>query len=998
MKQSKNKNNLFRTLLLIGLLINFFIIVLAHNLAINSSNKKYVSNMLAELEKIHSEFTLEQVFTPMLNELYFDVAGKDSGQAQLAVLKWAAKYGLSADAFEIILFRDHEPLNVHASEKSMWKQVLASFDHEGIRKLRSQSEYKNKLIRFLGAGVGIEMLELQPDLLVKISRSGLRTYAYWNSQPETFKQGTSGVIIFLHEQGINEKMIAEKHLVKVADHGQAFGYIDSLNPEHSAIPADCNANLIMSLTEGLGIKSHSGTYESDNKKFILSIKPDGKIFFCSYLPPSTPVPLWTIALAFFWIPSLWKSISSSENSLKIPLKLLLHAVFILSILLPAVATGLYWSSYISTKRETIKIEKTRQLENYLIELDASFQSIFRVSAQRFKLMTELIDGRLENLQQFIDLSIIAELEAAFDTLLLVTEDGEFVRPYSSSANQVRQIAFYPRKYREHLIKQYFAKGWVPFEREFEFVMNPTSAGLDVKNFISLNPPEAKKTITALGQMAGRDLITNYNQDKGFASQNLKQNISSMVLGSFFEDQSENPMGKLRQNIGGFVEFGLGAKKSVNYVDLIRNRQGKAIYCAIFFAAHHNFASNYLQKTLVRDARWPKNIKYMAISPLLFRNSYPHADLWKRFDYLVKLMQPPRNLYAEERNLNGKPHLLCAYRGKNNPDHILIATVSLADIESELTPIKAALAAGMALIFVFIAFILWRLYCAVITPTAQILHGVKAMEKRNHDYRISIDSKDEWQALGETFNSALEGLKELEIANFVQSCILPSEPIICGNSLFYGRTCPADDVGGDYFDAVKLDNDNMVFVMGDVSGHSVSAALVVAMARAAFVGLVDQGLTMPDEIFTRINTLMLEQLRRIKMMSCFSGHITRDGLLTCCNAGQAYPFIVQNDGKTEIVKLTGYPLGAAKRKKFKASTIQLPDQCRLVMFSDGIIEAMNNKSEPFGYERMEALVSELGCQIKAKEFIDSVYRHLRVYSQDQPWDDDVTIVILDYNRS
>lgn len=997
MQQCKNKPRLFLTAALIGLVINFFIVLLAHDLAISSSNEKYLSNKLAHLEKIQSEFSLEQVFKPMLHELYFEVAGKDTEQAKLAVCDWAARYRLATDAFEIILYRDHEPLNVHASEKNMWKQVLSSFDHEGVRKLRSQSEHQNRLVRFLGAGVGISALEVQPDLLAKISRSGVRTYAYWNSKPKTFEQGISGVIIFLHEQGISEKMIAQRHLAKMAPHNQTFGYVNSLNPEQSAIPTTYNPHQIMSLVKELGINSHSGIYKSGHKSFILSIKSDGKIFFCNYAPPSAPVPLWALALAFFWVPSLWKLISCSENSVKIPLKLLLHSVFILSILLPAVATGLYWWSYINTRRETIRIEKARQLEDYLIQLDANFQSIFRIHAHRFKQMLKVIDGRPENLQHFIDLSVIAELESAFDTLLLVTADGEFVRPFSSSANQTRQIAFYPREYREYLAKQYFAKGWVPFEKEFEFVMNPPADGLSVKEFISLSPLQGKMTITALGQMAGRDLIANYNQEKGFVSQGLKQNISSMVLGSVLEDQSENPMGKLRQNIGGYVELGFGAKKSVNYVDLIKNRHGKAIYCAIFFTPHHNFASDYLQKTLVSAAKWPKKIKYMAISPLLFRNSYPYADLWQRFDYLIKLMQPPRNLYVEERRLNGKPHLLCAYRGKKNPDHILIATISLADIETELTPIKAALATGMALIFIFISFILWRLYCAVITPTAQILHGVKAMEKRNHDYRISIDSGDEWQALGETFNSALEGLKEMEVANFVQSCILPSEPIICGNSLFYGRTCPADDVGGDYFDAIRLDDDNMVFVMGDVSGHSVSAALVVAMARAAFVGMVDQGLRMPDEIFTRINTLMLEQLKRIKMMSCFSGHITRHGQLTCSNAGQAYPFIVHSDGKTEILKLTGYPLGAAKKKKFKASSIRLPDQCRLVMFSDGIIEAMNNNSEPFGYERMEALVSKLGCQIKPQEFIDSVYKHLRHYSQDRQWDDDVTIVILDYKR-
>jgi hypothetical protein len=417
-----------------------------------------------------------------------------------------------------------------------------------------------------------------------------------------------------------------------------------------------------------------------------------------------------------------------------------------------------------------------------------------------------------------------------------------------------------------------------------------------------------------------------------------------------------------------------------------------------FSGNYNFTRNYLEKVFRDKEKWPENVSYIAVSPRLFNISFPAVDMRMRMPRLVSIMQPPKNLHVEEHLINGKPHLLCAYVGKKMLGYIFFAAISLESIDQQLSNLENRLLLAALIVMIAVLFVYIRLVRGVIRPAKLIMNGVHAMEAHDHSHKIIIETGDEWQQLAETFNNALEGMKELEVAHFVQTCILPGSDICSGNARFAGRTVPADDVGGDYYDALVPAEGEIVFIMGDVSGHSISAALVVSMARAAFSGIVDLGVKMPHEIFIRMNNLLLEHLRRAKMMTCFGGHIDKNGLMTCCNAGQGFPYLIHEDGRVEAVKQIGYPLGASRKKSLKFTEIQLPPRCRMVMFSDGVIEAMNENNEPFGYDRLERLVKKLGCGISNVEFFNAVYREVRKFSGTVPWGDDVTVALLDYDQN
>jgi len=477
----------------------------------------------------------------------------------------------------------------------------------------------------------------------------------------------------------------------------------------------------------------------------------------------------------------------------------------------------------------------------------------------------------------------------------------------------------------------------------------------------------------------------------------KDGVSSMVMSSLIEGNGENPVARIYQSLGDFFDFGFGANQSINFVDLIKDRDGRATHCLILFSGQYNFSGRFFDRLFTSSDRWPAGVSYLAITDRLFNVNYPWLDMWKRAGRLLALMQPPRKTHVEEVMINGRPHLLAAYVARHFDGYVLAAALALSEIEKKLVVLRDKMLFAGLLVAATFAFVIIRIYYGIMVPAGEVMKGVQAFASRNHSYRISITTNDEWEQLGETFNSSLESLKELEVAHFVQTCILPGSDIANAGAVFAGRTVPADDVGGDYYDAFTSENGEITFIAGDVSGHSISAALVVSMARAGFAALFDSGVRMPDEMFVRFNQLMLEHLRRVKMMTCFAGHIDKNGVMTCSNAGQAFPLLIREDGSVEFIRLIGYPLGVARRKTYKAEKISLPARCRLVMFSDGVVEAMNDHGEQFGYDRLEALVKNLGLSCSREEFFAGIYGAVKEFSGQVPWGDDVTVALLDYQK-
>ncbi|MFZ5949372.1 MAG: PP2C family protein-serine/threonine phosphatase [Candidatus Rifleibacteriota bacterium] len=990
--QLRKKHHLFLLLLLLAVVLNVSLAVaMFFRQQVSFENRKA---LVADefLENLHSRFNFEIALQKEINIFLNDLQKADFLLSESDFKAWKKKNFMPDKAVELVFFENGEALGVEKEFSEVWAIFIKTIKRSSYRKYRLEGDERNRLIKMLKGGVGYEAIEGKPLLLKRINRGPRYSFAAWigSENPKSDR----GAVIFINEGFLPPNYLASYLLAKHRSKDGQVACIDLFHPEFSIVPGKYFSPYeIATLASTFDIKNRKGKYLIAGREVYLSAKPDGRILVFIPWEKRPGVPFWCLALPFFWVPVLWRFASSEKSQALFSLRNLLGLVTIAGIVFPAAMTGLYWKNFLDTRLESYKIEFARRLEDNLVQIDAGHQVVLRQRKERFRRFFNLLDGQPENLQAFVDESVRLEINGFIDALLLVDENGFFYRPFSSCLSTVRGLIFYPMQFREFVIKQHFERGWVPFDLEVDYLLG--TGPVDLERHIGFAENQGQVVINSLGKMAGKDIIRSYNSKKGFSSDGGGEKISSMVMGSFIESSEENPGEVLAQNLGDWVEFGFGEYKSRNFVDVIKDADGRAIFCAIIYGASLLSTHQYFNELFSRPHRWPEDVKFMAISSLPLRMCYPWPDAWKRMESLLTLLQPPRNILVDEVSINGERHLRCSYAARRCDSYILVAYVPLSRVKTEVEELRQTLYGGAAILLLILLVVFFKLSQVILEPARQLMKGVVALERKDHSHQIRLQTGDEWQQLGSTFNTALERIKELQVAHFVQTCILPSTDISAANSIFAGQTVPASDVGGDLYDAFST-HEGMTFVMGDVSGHSISAALVVNMADAAFSALVDQGLYLPQDIFSAMNSLMLEHLGRIKMMTSFAGFVDAAGNLTFSNAGQAYPYLISDDG-VKVLRIAGYPLGAASRKKFKFEKILLPEKCRLLMFSDGIIEAMNEKGEPFGYERLEVLAGELGHQIDRQEFFARIYAELRKFTGSVPWGDDATLVLLDHDR-
>ncbi|MGM0600076.1 MAG: SpoIIE family protein phosphatase, partial [Candidatus Rifleibacteriota bacterium] len=962
--------------------------------------QEYRNELFAKAEKLlenfHAEFSFKNALDSQVKSLLRNIVNTTPKQAAEIFSEWKKDNLIPSDAAELVLFRNGKPLGnlKHAAD---WQLLLENLDIGQHPLRRSITPKKNRIIKLLHGGVGFETLRAKPLSLQKLNRGPETSYAAWY-KAESLNDKTvavSAAIFLLHKGKFPANFLANHQLRKNKIDAGTISYVDLFNPSFSIINSHyLNAFDLAALVKTFAIKNQSTLINFEGHEILLSVKPDGRILVFAPDNLEVPMPLWVWALPFFWLPLVGYYFLINRSTGILSLKNLVAGISFVGIILPATMVAVYWSFFLETQRETLKIEYAKLLESYLFQVDSSHKVQLRKNKYRFKNIFEIFDGSQDSLQKFINETVRLEIAMIVDTTLLVNNKGKFVRPSSSSTSRTRGLVFFPMEYRKEVIKQYLKLGWVPLSEEISFALQPKEASLN--EYCSFTSKRSKVVLSSLGKMAGRDIVDSYNLEHGFSVSKRKKNVSEIVLGTFAEDSDVNPVQIIGQNLGDYVEFGFGRYQSRNFVDVLTDTSGKALYCAILYGMASLSINQYFDSLFAKPEEWPQSVKYFAISGLPLRLSYPWLDTWQRMESLLRMLKPPRNILVDEVYINGEKNLRCAFVGRSCRDYILIACMPIKVIDKAVNKYRNFILAGLSLLFFLLISVYLKLKTNIINPSNEIMQGVRALKERDHNARIKIKTSDEWEKLGNTFNTALEGIKELEVANFVQTSILPAEETITRNCAFLGKTQSAEEIGGDYYDNFVC-AEGLVFIMGDVSGHSISAALVVNMAKAAFCALHDSGLRSPDQILQSMNDFLLEHLKRIKMMTCFSGLITPDGELLYSNAGQSYPFLLSKN-ETSCLKQIGYPLGSTGKGKFKLSRIKLPQKCRIVMFSDGLIEAADENGQQFGYDRLETMVNKLGLDIYRSEFIEKAYKELKAFTGTVPWDDDVTLAIVDYEKN
>ena len=232
-------------------------------------------------------------------------------------------------------------------------------------------------------------------------------------------------------------------------------------------------------------------------------------------------------------------------------------------------------------------------------------------------------------------------------------------------------------------------------------------------------------------------------------------------------------------------------------------------------------------------------------------------------------------------------------------------------------------------------------------------------------------------------------EDLRMAYAVQSRLLPADPPRIANYEVAGVNRPARSVSGDYYDYVVRPDGRVYFVIADVAGKGITAALVMASLATAF-GLFAEEDPTPARLLTRLNTTIAPKLTSGKFVTLFAGVLHPDtGVLDFANAGHCPPLMITADSVREL-KETDLVLGLFTSAKYRDQQTTIEPGASLVLFTDGIAEAEDDAGEELGMEPIVAAAKE-GSARGAVAILESILRTVRKHTDGTPQLDDITIV-------
>ncbi len=242
--------------------------------------------------------------------------------------------------------------------------------------------------------------------------------------------------------------------------------------------------------------------------------------------------------------------------------------------------------------------------------------------------------------------------------------------------------------------------------------------------------------------------------------------------------------------------------------------------------------------------------------------------------------------------------------------------------------------------------------------------------------------------------------ELSAARSIQLGILPSDfPAFPEHPEFdlFAMLEPAKAVGGDLYDFAMLDEDHLFFIIGDVSGKGIPASLFMALTKALYKSSAMRRQVKIDEIMTESNAEISRENPAMMFVTALSGILDiRTGLIQFCNAGHDPPILLSPSNPLSTIPTTGGPpLCVLDDFVYPSDTHQLNPGETLVMFTDGVTEALNPEQELYTNARLENFLAELPQDSHCEAITTKIYSNVKAFANGADASDDVTVLVLQY---
>ena len=320
-------------------------------------------------------------------------------------------------------------------------------------------------------------------------------------------------------------------------------------------------------------------------------------------------------------------------------------------------------------------------------------------------------------------------------------------------------------------------------------------------------------------------------------------------------------------------------------------------------------------------------------------------------------------------------------------------------------VVAGLAGALLFVYLIALALAFGLVASITRNVNRMSRASAAIARGDFSVRVNTKSKDQIGDLARSYDGMADSIQrllldtarkerlegEIAVARTIQQKLLPPASADLAGVTILAHVQSVAEIGGDYYDYLPTPDGRIAIAIGDVSGHGLPTGLLVAMAKAALVTLIDTGLT-GSAIFSRLNDLIHRSTdSRSYMTLALFVYDPGSRRAELTNAGQLAPYRVSPDG-VESRSLPSFPLGVSERTEFSTGSWQLAAGDKVVLLSDGLVECRNPSGDLFGFERLEKIL-EREAASDAPALREAILRDVEAFTGGTTPEDDRTLVIV-----
>ena len=308
------------------------------------------------------------------------------------------------------------------------------------------------------------------------------------------------------------------------------------------------------------------------------------------------------------------------------------------------------------------------------------------------------------------------------------------------------------------------------------------------------------------------------------------------------------------------------------------------------------------------------------------------------------------------------------------------------------------------LFVFIYILIKRV---IITNLRKINDTLGQITSGDLNVTVDVRSNEEFSSLSDDINSTVSTLKryiaeaaaridkELEYAKQIQLSALPTNFPDGEDYSIFAQMIAAKEVGGDFYDFYKINDTTVAFLVADVSGKGIPAAMFMMTAKTIIKDLAESGMAVND-IFTKANEKLCENNESGMFVTAWMGILdVTTGNLQFANAGHNPPLIKHTNGDFEYLKTrAGFVLAGMEGVKYRMGELTLCPGDRLFLYTDGVTEATNKENQLYGEERLISFMNE-NSGVAATSLLPELKNNIDGFVGEAPQFDDITMLMFDY---